>query len=396
MWDELSDNVVAEYDDGVLTASYTHEPGRYGSLISQNRSGTTHYYHFDGRGDTVALTNDAGTITDTKDYDAWGNVIAEAGSTQSLLQFVGKLGARSDAIASLTFLNSYVYNTALSRLIGIPPFAAFASGRSVFASFLPEFDELETKCSLILQATMAGWKLVGNNCAFDLMQASFSRVAATCPDSCVDSIKARGFDYIRFCAKEAFETMGECGMKNEFRFHTKGSHALTDPGIPKVGSRSDLFYSLGKFEWSAEGYCNWDCKGRRRIFEEELQCCECDALCGFQVVITDTYDFAPPPAQPPLILGPIYCAQLLFQKGRLSKVTIHCPIREVISQQRFSGHRCDWCRRLVSDDPALIGGIPPKRRPYDPTSGEGYCPGTAEDADGNIIFRSGNERRIYY
>ncbi len=39
MWDELSDNVAAEYEDGVLPASYTHEPGLYGNLLSQNRNG---------------------------------------------------------------------------------------------------------------------------------------------------------------------------------------------------------------------------------------------------------------------------------------------------------------------------------------------------------------------
>jgi hypothetical protein len=45
MWDELSDNVAAENDDGVLTAAYTHEPGLYGNLLSQNRNGVTSYYH---------------------------------------------------------------------------------------------------------------------------------------------------------------------------------------------------------------------------------------------------------------------------------------------------------------------------------------------------------------
>ena len=71
VWDELSDNVIEEYEDGVLSVSYDHEPGLYGNLLSQNRSGVTSYYHYDGRGDTVALTDDSGTVTDTKEYDAW-------------------------------------------------------------------------------------------------------------------------------------------------------------------------------------------------------------------------------------------------------------------------------------------------------------------------------------
>ena len=51
IWDELSDNVIEEYEDGVLTVSYDHEPELYGNLLSQNRNGVISYYHYDGRGD---------------------------------------------------------------------------------------------------------------------------------------------------------------------------------------------------------------------------------------------------------------------------------------------------------------------------------------------------------
>ena len=49
--------MTEEYEDGVLSLAYTHEPGLYGNLLSQNRNGVTSYYHYDGRGDTVALTD---------------------------------------------------------------------------------------------------------------------------------------------------------------------------------------------------------------------------------------------------------------------------------------------------------------------------------------------------
>ena len=96
VWDELSDNVIEEYEDGVLSVSYTHEPGLYGNLLSQNRNGVTSYYHYDGRGDTVALTDDSGNVTDTKEYDAWGNVIASTGTTVTPYQFGGRIGYRFD------------------------------------------------------------------------------------------------------------------------------------------------------------------------------------------------------------------------------------------------------------------------------------------------------------
>jgi RHS repeat-associated protein len=115
MWDELSDNVAAEYDDGVLSAAYTHESDLYGNLLSQNRNGVTSYYHYDGRGDTVALTDDSGNVTDTKEYDAWGNVIASTGSTVTPYQFIGRQGYQSDAITRGYYARNRQYWPQASR-----------------------------------------------------------------------------------------------------------------------------------------------------------------------------------------------------------------------------------------------------------------------------------------
>ncbi len=71
-WDELSDNVAAENEAGVMSELYTHEPGPYANLFSQIRNDVTNYYQYVGRGVTGALTDDAGDITDTKEYDALG------------------------------------------------------------------------------------------------------------------------------------------------------------------------------------------------------------------------------------------------------------------------------------------------------------------------------------
>lgn len=115
VWDELSDNVVQEYEGGVVTAEYTHEPGLYGNLISQNRGGTTHYYHYDGRGDTVALTDDSGNVTDTKDYDAWGNVIASTGSTNTTYHFAGRNGYQADSVTKSHSVRARYYSQSTGR-----------------------------------------------------------------------------------------------------------------------------------------------------------------------------------------------------------------------------------------------------------------------------------------
>ena len=115
VWDELSDQVIEESEDSVVVAEYTYEPRLYGNLISQNRSGTTHYYHYDGRGDAVALTNDSGTVTDTREYDAWGNVIVSTGSTSSPYQFVGLKGYQNDSATGLQYIRARFYSGSLAR-----------------------------------------------------------------------------------------------------------------------------------------------------------------------------------------------------------------------------------------------------------------------------------------
>ena len=129
VWDELSDNVIEEYEDGVLSVSYTHEPGLYGNLLSQNCNGVTSYYPYDGRGDTVALTDDSGNVTDTKEYDAWGNVIASSGSTLTPYLFVGRQGYQSASIGAYVRARMYLSNS--SRWLSRDP-QLFSDGENLY------------------------------------------------------------------------------------------------------------------------------------------------------------------------------------------------------------------------------------------------------------------------
>ncbi len=97
LWDTVSDNILEE-DDGTTTTVYTNEPTEFGDLISQNDGTDTNFYHFDARGDTRELTDVSETVTDTKLYDAWGNVIDSTGSTAMPFQFGGKLGYVFDGV----------------------------------------------------------------------------------------------------------------------------------------------------------------------------------------------------------------------------------------------------------------------------------------------------------
>ena len=82
LWDPLLDNVIGEYDEnGNEIVSYNTEPELHGSVISQHRADSgSSYYHHDGLGSTVALTDQSGNVTDTYAYNAFGETVERTGT----------------------------------------------------------------------------------------------------------------------------------------------------------------------------------------------------------------------------------------------------------------------------------------------------------------------------
>ncbi|MCU7905887.1 MAG: tandem-95 repeat protein, partial [Candidatus Thiodiazotropha sp. (ex Epidulcina cf. delphinae)] len=73
-------------DNGTSPVSYT-----YGDdLISQTRDGATSFYHYDGLGSTRSLTDSLGNLTDTYDYEAFGEVLNRTGTTENGYLFAGE------------------------------------------------------------------------------------------------------------------------------------------------------------------------------------------------------------------------------------------------------------------------------------------------------------------
>jgi RHS repeat-associated protein len=78
--------VVEEIQDGNVVCAYT-----YGlDLIAQTRAGATTHYGYDGHGSVRYLTDSAGTVTDTYDYDAFGILIARTGTTPNNYRYAGE------------------------------------------------------------------------------------------------------------------------------------------------------------------------------------------------------------------------------------------------------------------------------------------------------------------
>jgi RHS repeat-associated protein len=86
--------VLAETDSaGNITAYYVYGLG----LISRIAAGGTRQtYHFNHRGDAIALTDSSGAVTDAYAYDDFGQVLNSTGSTPNPFKYVGKYGVMDE------------------------------------------------------------------------------------------------------------------------------------------------------------------------------------------------------------------------------------------------------------------------------------------------------------
>jgi RHS repeat-associated protein len=79
------------------SADYTYGNG----LVSQTSATATAWYAFDASGNTSALTDQAGTVTDTYSYLPFGQSLSSTGSTPNPFGFAGQYGLRSDGSSLL-------------------------------------------------------------------------------------------------------------------------------------------------------------------------------------------------------------------------------------------------------------------------------------------------------
>ena len=101
------------------TAGVTVKTYAYGSdLISVGRvipnapSATISYYSYDGLGSVRELTNESGTITDAYDYDAFGNLVYRAGTTDNDYLYRGE---RYESDIGQYYLRARFYNQNTGR-----------------------------------------------------------------------------------------------------------------------------------------------------------------------------------------------------------------------------------------------------------------------------------------
>jgi len=155
-WDELEDNIVEENDDAkVPLAEYTAEPRLSGDIVSQSVSGQTSYFHYDGQGSTLAVTDATGLATDTRSYTQYGDIVEKTGNTHFPFQYKGRRGNYSSQEEIVTRDN--IYSSALGRFMALKQRGAGSRLYNTYLGFvagddvppevrMPECSAEETKC----------------------------------------------------------------------------------------------------------------------------------------------------------------------------------------------------------------------------------------------------------
>jgi RHS repeat-associated protein len=97
--------------------------------LSENRSGTSAFYHPDAIGSTRDITNSTQTVTDTRRFDAFGMLAETTGSNPTPFGFVGGEQYQTDTDSGLLLLGHRYYDNTTGRFISRDP--AYAGGEVV-------------------------------------------------------------------------------------------------------------------------------------------------------------------------------------------------------------------------------------------------------------------------
>ncbi|MHB1042661.1 MAG: DUF7948 domain-containing protein [Eubacteriales bacterium] len=87
-----------------------------GLIGQESPDGAYRTYHFDSRGNTTALTNESGNVTDRFQYAPYGEMVYRSGSTATPFLFSGRYGVMTDA-SDLYYMRARYYNPVAKRFL---------------------------------------------------------------------------------------------------------------------------------------------------------------------------------------------------------------------------------------------------------------------------------------
>ena len=112
------EDILLEYDGAnVLQARYTHGPG-IDEPIAVTKGGSTFFYHQDGSGTVTELTDSAGAVAKSYVYDAFGNILDQAGVVETPYSYVGR---EFDQETGLYYFRTRYYDPRIGRFLRKDP-----------------------------------------------------------------------------------------------------------------------------------------------------------------------------------------------------------------------------------------------------------------------------------
>ena len=116
-----ADHIIVEYDaTGALVHKYIYGPGvdQPICMIDVADANATYYYHFDGLGSVIALTDSSGAVANLYEYSIFGEVSASDPNHPNRFLFTGR---EFDSETGLYYYRARYYNPYIGRFLQTDP-----------------------------------------------------------------------------------------------------------------------------------------------------------------------------------------------------------------------------------------------------------------------------------
>jgi RHS repeat-associated protein len=125
--------VVDELQSNAVTRTYSYGLERIDENQMLSNTWSASFYGYDGHGSVRQLTNSTGAITDSYDYDAFGNLIDSAGSTPNNYLFAGE---QYDPALGLYYNRARYLNTTTGRFWTMDSYEPFGGDPRALHKYL--------------------------------------------------------------------------------------------------------------------------------------------------------------------------------------------------------------------------------------------------------------------
>jgi len=115
-YSQVLDELTGAIGSAAVTRTYTYGLQRISQ--AQIAGNVLSYYQYDGGGSVRQLTNSTGQVTDTYEYDAFGNDVYHTGTTPNNYLYRGE---QYDSDLGLYYLRARYYNPATGRFLSRDP-----------------------------------------------------------------------------------------------------------------------------------------------------------------------------------------------------------------------------------------------------------------------------------